>query len=125
MGLLKLPGVKLPATVTTETEGIFALKTKPAATPYYPPAPPAGTGFHRYGKYEKQIYVQRVDIKIWLFLVFLLLQEPIEGATIPSGAVEHKSDPKSRAKWNAMAFAEKYNLKLVGANYFLTQEGQA
>jgi hypothetical protein len=32
---------------------------------------------------------------------------------------------KGRAKWNAMAFAEKYNLKLVGANFFLTQEGKA
>jgi len=57
--------------------------------------------------------------------VFLLFQEPVEGVTIPSHAVEHKGDMKSRAKWNAMAFAEKYGLKLVGANFFLTQEVKA
>lgn len=49
---MKLPGVKLPAMAASETEGVFALKTRPAATPYYPPAPPAGTGFHRYSTYK-------------------------------------------------------------------------
>ncbi|KIM37786.1 hypothetical protein M413DRAFT_448296 [Hebeloma cylindrosporum] len=99
-----LPGVKLPAAVATETEGVFALKTKPAATPYYPPAPPPGTGFHRY--------------------VFLLFQEPIGGINVPIEAVERKGDLNMRPKWNAMAFAERYNLRLVGANFFLTEEGK-
>ena len=54
---MKLPGVKLPAVVASETEGDFALKTKPATTPYYPPAPPADTGFHRYSTYKIKKYV--------------------------------------------------------------------
>jgi hypothetical protein len=49
--------------VTAETEGIFALKTKPAATPYYPPAPPAGTGFHRYGMCKKTNVCADGDVK--------------------------------------------------------------
>ncbi|KAF8963275.1 phosphatidylethanolamine-binding protein [Flammula alnicola] len=96
-----LPGVKLPAANATETEGVYALKVKAAATPYFPPGPPAGTGFHRY--------------------IFLLFQEPAGGITIPNNAVEHNPEPASRRSWNAIAFAEKYNLKLVGANFFLTK----
>lgn len=56
-----------------------------------------------------------------LALVFLLFQEPPGGLIIPAEAVEHKGNAKERAKWNAVEFAEKYNLKLVGVNYFLTQ----
>lgn len=74
--------------------------TSAAATPYEPPAPPAGTGLHRY--------------------VFLLFEEPVS-FSIPKGAIEHVAALKDRRSWNAQAFAEKYGLKLVGANFFVTQ----
>ncbi|KAF9477447.1 PEBP-like protein [Pholiota conissans] len=96
-----IPGVKLPAASAAETQSGFALKTHAAYTPYYPPAPPAGSGFHRY--------------------VFLLFQEPVGGVNVPSNAVERNGEPSSRKLWNAMAFGDKYNLKLVGANFFETQ----
>ncbi|MCL6384591.1 hypothetical protein EXT61_23725, partial [Pectobacterium parmentieri] len=74
-------GVKLPKAGSGVT---FAAKTKPASTPYEPPAPPPGSGPHRY--------------------VVLMFQEP-EGFTIPPDAVECKADLDSRPKWNAMKFA--------------------
>ncbi|KAF8153813.1 PEBP-like protein [Crassisporium funariophilum] len=94
-------GIKLPAANAAETEGLFALKTKAAITPYFPPAPPPGTSFHRY--------------------TFLLFQEPSGGVSIPDNAVEHDGAREKRRSWKAIAFAEKYNLKLVGANFFLTE----
>lgn len=57
-------------------------------------------------------------------LVFLLFQEPIGGINVPIEAVERKGDLNMRPKWNAMAFAERYNLRLVGANFFLTEHGK-
>ncbi|KAF5329603.1 hypothetical protein D9619_009388 [Psilocybe cf. subviscida] len=95
-----VPGVELPASNTAQNDS-FALKPKAATTPYYPPGPPPGTGLHRY--------------------IFLLFQEPKGGISIPADAPEHQSEFTSRRSWNAMAFAEKFNLKLVGVNYFLTQ----
>lgn len=50
--------------------------------------------------------------------VFLLFQEPIGGISIPANAVERNADPSSRKQWNAMEFARKFDLKLVGANFF-------
>jgi hypothetical protein len=38
--------------------------------------------------------------------------------------VERKGDLNVRPKWKAMAFAERYNLRLVGANFFLTEHGE-
>jgi len=57
-------------------------------------------------------------------LVFLLFQEPIGGINVPIEAVERKGDLNMRPKWNAMAFAERYNLRLLGANFFLTEHGK-
>ncbi|KAJ3501537.1 hypothetical protein NLJ89_g9291 [Agrocybe chaxingu] len=94
-------GVKLPAANAAETDGVYAFKTHAATTPYFPPGPPPGSGFHRY--------------------VFLLFEEPAEGISIPSNAVEHKAEPPTRRNWNAFKFADAYKLKLVGANYFLTK----
>lgn len=53
--------------------------------------------------------------------VFLLFQEPAGGLTISANAIEHQAEVGHRAKWNAMAFAHKHNLKPVGANFFLTE----
>ncbi|PPR08279.1 hypothetical protein CVT24_001119 [Panaeolus cyanescens] len=53
--------------------------------------------------------------------VFLLYQEPSGGLHVPDDAVEHQGEFTSRRKWNATAFAEKYGLKLVGANFFITK----
>jgi phosphatidylethanolamine-binding protein (PEBP) family uncharacterized protein len=91
-----LPGLKLPASVNAQAQ-----KTKLAATPYMGPAPPPGSGLHRY--------------------IFLLFQEPTGGLSLPSDATESSGEEKSRPKWNAMTFAEKNNLKLVGANFFQTE----
>ena len=52
--------------------------------------------------------------------VFLLFEEPAS-FSIPGDAVEHVATLKDRRSWNAGAFAEKYGLKLVGANFFVTQ----
>jgi len=41
---------------TFETGKVGAL-TGAAVTPYYPPAPPRGTGPHRYSKYEPSFWV--------------------------------------------------------------------
>lgn len=54
-------------------------------------------------------------------LVFLLFQEPSGGINLRNDSVEHNGDVKARSKWNALAFAEDYGLKLVGVNYFMTQ----
>jgi len=54
-------------------------------------------------------------------LVFLLFQEPTGGVNVPKDDPEHNASPASRRSWNAMAFADKHNLKLVGANFLLTE----
>jgi hypothetical protein len=51
-------------------------------------------------------------------LAFLLLEEPTSELTVPPDAPEHSSEPADRRKWDAMVFAKKYGLKLVGATYF-------
>jgi len=51
--------------------------------------------------------------------VFLLFEEPSGGVKIPADAPE--SDDKDRKGWDAIKFADKYDLKLVGANYFMTE----
>ncbi|PAV17652.1 PEBP [Pyrrhoderma noxium] len=80
-------------------EPLSASTTKPAITPYRPPGPGAGTGMHRY--------------------VFLLFKEPGSGYSIPGDAAEHGTELEQRRKWDAMDFAKRYGLTLVGANYFL------
>ncbi|KAG8220209.1 phosphatidylethanolamine-binding protein [Butyriboletus roseoflavus] len=81
-------GLKAPALSALDTGDLSARVTRPATTPYYPPAPPRGTGPHRY--------------------VFLLYQEPSVDFMIPTHADEYKNRPKDRAKWNAAHFAERY-----------------
>jgi len=56
----------------------------------------------------------------WL-LVFLLFEEPKGGVLVPSGAIEHEAQKELRRSWKAVDFAKQYNLKLVGANFFLTE----
>jgi hypothetical protein len=51
--------------------------------------------------------------------VFLLFEEPTGGYKIPAGAPEYGVEWGQRRNWDALAFAEKHGLKLVGANYFL------
>ena len=43
-------GLKAPALTALDTGDFGARGTRPTTTPYYPPAPPLGTGPHRYGK---------------------------------------------------------------------------
>ncbi|BGP12705.1 hypothetical protein JCM10213_008843 [Rhodosporidiobolus nylandii] len=62
-------------------------------TPYMGPAPPAGTGPHRY--------------------VFLLYREPDGAPPTFSG------DKEARKQCNIKEFVEENKLKLVGANFFL------
>ncbi|KAF8845560.1 PEBP-like protein [Paxillus ammoniavirescens] len=94
-------GLQAPALTALDTGDLRARFSKSATTPYQPPAPPRGTGPHRY--------------------VFLLYQEPILDFVIPPDAPEHKNGPNDRAKWNAAKFAEEYGLKLVGVNYFFVR----
>ncbi|KAF8558053.1 PEBP-like protein [Imleria badia] len=97
-------GLKAPALTALDTGDLSARVTRAATTPYYPPAPPHGTGPHRY--------------------VFLLYQEPSVDFIIPTHAHEYKSGSKDRAKWNVASFAEQYGLKLVGVNYVLVREDE-
>jgi hypothetical protein len=48
-----------------------------------------------------------------------LFEEPIGGYEIPPGAPEYGAGVEQRRGWNAVAFGEKYGLKLVGADFFL------
>ncbi|OJA12358.1 hypothetical protein AZE42_04330 [Rhizopogon vesiculosus] len=84
-------GVKAPPLSTFETGNLAAQLTKSAVTPYQPPAPPRGTGPHRY--------------------VLLLYQEPSSDFSIPAAAPERKNGPADRKNWNAAKFADKYELK--------------
>ncbi len=51
--------------------------------------------------------------------MFLLFQEPKGGITIPDGAPEYGAALEERRSWDALAFADKYVLTLLGANFFL------
>ncbi|KAH7907868.1 PEBP-like protein [Hygrophoropsis aurantiaca] len=65
-------------------------------TPYVGPSPPPQTGLHRY--------------------VLLLFKEP------PSySAPELGNSIEERKNWNAIAFAEREGLRLVGANFFYVE----
>ncbi|THH10430.1 hypothetical protein EW145_g1338 [Phellinidium pouzarii] len=77
---------------------LSATSTKAAITPYRPPGPSPGTGMHRY--------------------IFLLFQEPPGGYALPTDAPEFGSELESRRSWSGLEFAKRYELTLVGANYF-------
>jgi len=95
-----ISGIKsAPQGSTNETQDLASLKTKSAITPYRPPTPGPGSGVHRY--------------------VFLLFEEPVGGYDVPAGAREYGAEREQRINWNAIAFGEKYGLKLVGADFFL------
>ena len=67
-------------------------------SPYHPPGPPAGTGYHRYGQF---IFEQ------------------------PKPHVAFKSVAPSIAKWNYSAFIKQYNLvgDKLSSNYLLAEAG--
>ncbi|EJF61651.1 PEBP-like protein [Dichomitus squalens LYAD-421 SS1] len=96
-----ITGLKSPAVKSNSAEALNALKTHPSTTPYRPPGPRPNSGIHRY--------------------TFLLFQEPTgpEVFTVPQGAPEYGAALEDRRSWDPIAFAGKYGLKLVGANYFL------
>ncbi|TFK47412.1 PEBP-like protein [Heliocybe sulcata] len=95
-----ITGLRSPPVASLQSVDLLALKSKSATTPYRPPGPPPGTGEHRY--------------------VFLLFQEPPSAPlAIPEGAVEYGAALEERRSWNALDFAKKYGLKLVGANFFI------
>jgi hypothetical protein len=54
-----------------------------------------------------------------VLLAFLLFLEPPspDPLEIPADAPEHKNERPERRKWNVWDFAERYGLKLVGANF--------
>ncbi|KIY47891.1 PEBP-like protein [Fistulina hepatica ATCC 64428] len=83
----------------------YAIRTKPATTPYRAPKPPPGSGLHRYA--------------------FFLFREPESSFTISVGAAEYGDTLEQRRKWNATEFAKKYGLQLVGVTYFLTESSAA
>jgi hypothetical protein len=116
-------GLKAPALSALDTGDLSARMTRPATTPYYPPAPPRDTGPHRYGKYVSIERRSHVSDRCSLIdaQVFLLYQEPSVGFSIPTNTHEYKSGPRDRAKWNAASFAEKYGLGLVGVNYVIVR----
>ena len=43
---------------------------------------------------------------------------------MPQGEPEHGAVLEERRSWDPVKFAEKYGLKLVGANYFLVTSAQ-
>ncbi|KAI8973075.1 PEBP-like protein [Trametes punicea] len=96
-------GLKSPALTSNSTEALNALKTHPATTPYRPPGPRPNSGLHRY--------------------IFLLFQEPTSAQpfAVPQGEPEYGAALEERRSWNPLSFADKYGLKLVGANYFLVR----
>lgn len=51
--------------------------------------------------------------------MFLLFEEPIGSYEIPAGAPEHGANSEQRRNWDALAFGEKFGLKLVGADFVL------
>lgn len=53
-----------------------------------------------------------------LVLVFLLFEEPIGGYDISASAPEYGT---RRKNWDAVDFGEKYGLKLVGADFFISK----
>jgi len=55
-------------------------------------------------------------------VAFLLFEEPEGGINIPQNAIEHGIKLEDRRTWNTPKFAEAYDLKLVGVNFFLCQE---
>ncbi|KAI0084595.1 PEBP-like protein [Irpex rosettiformis] len=96
-----ITGLQSPADSSAATANSAALKIHPSVTPYRPPGPRPASGVHRY--------------------TFLLFQEPSSKPfSIPPDAPERNNDTlESRRHWNAIDFAEKYGLKLVGANFML------
>jgi len=68
-------------------------------TPYIGPTPGPSTGTHRY--------------------TFLLFREPIGGADFTINDFGGGHGKEDRRHWNAVDFAKRKGLKLVGANFFL------
>jgi phosphosulfolactate phosphohydrolase-like enzyme len=56
-----------------------------------------------------------------LVAVFLLCEEPIGGYEIPVNAPEHDTKLEGRKNWDAVAFGEKYGLKLAGIDFFVSE----
>ena len=53
--------------------------------------------------------------------MFPLFKEPTGGYEIPTGALEYGAELEQWRGWNAVAFGEKYGLKPVGADFFLSR----
>ncbi|KAG9124699.1 hypothetical protein FRC07_010589 [Ceratobasidium sp. 392] len=105
---LKAPGVETLVALAKESDPsppVGAKSFKQATTPYRPPGPGPGTGVHRY--------------------VFLLFREPNVGFEVPAGEPEYGAELEQRRKWSAVAFAEKYGLKPVAANFFTLKAADA
>ncbi|EIN05432.1 PEBP-like protein [Punctularia strigosozonata HHB-11173 SS5] len=93
-----ITGLKL----TSSSDGnADAMHSRPATTPYRPPGPRPGSGVHRY--------------------TFLLFEEPPSFGGVPEGSPEYGATLEERRSWDAVAFGERYGLKLVGANFMLVR----
>ncbi|KAJ7448692.1 PEBP-like protein [Mycena galericulata] len=84
------------------TEDLTApvLQTAPAANAYRPPAPPKGSGIHRY--------------------TFVLFREP-PNFSLPDGASELDPTIEARRRWDAVKFGERNGLQMVGATFYLVR----
>jgi len=85
--------------LSSDPDPLSAQTSNVPISQYTPPQPPQGSGPHRY--------------------VFLLFSEKDGGYDVPENAVE--LDHNNRKRWDAMAFAKKYGLTLVGANFFIVE----
>ena len=102
--------LKSAAETSSNTTSLVAIKTRPSTTPCRP--------LHRARvAYIDTVYVPRTRVScthhIQFTSAFLLFKELPSGVDIPRGTVEYGSTPEERC-WSASAFAEKYDLKLVG-----------
>ena len=82
-----------------------------------PPNPDSGSGLHRYGEQPHEGSLIGPTIPA---LVFLLFEEPIGGSEIPDGTPEYGAKSEQLRNWDALAFGEKFGLKLVGADFIFS-----
>ncbi|KAJ7079206.1 PEBP-like protein [Mycena crocata] len=77
-----------------------AVQTTPAVNEYRPPGPPKGSGIHRY--------------------TFVLFREPPD-FSLPEGVSERDPTIEARRRWDAVEFAERNGLEIIGATFYLVR----
>lgn len=125
--LLQVTGLRPPAESgsASTTSSSAALKTQPAVTPYRGPDPRPNTDVHRYSACSPVCSPSPVCAHQPSHAAFLLFVEPPAGVQISHDAPEHMNEREQRRKWDVWAFADKYGLKLVGANFLTVRAPDA